>query len=176
VEFVDELRAHRNHHPAQDERAEDAPEQDPVLVQGRHPEIAEDHDDHEDVVDAQRLLDNVTGEVLAQRRAAVIGGAVDDVDAEPESEPVGIVGEPDEDPERKPQGDPERRPAEGFLHPDHVRFAVKDAQVQGQHQEHEGDETCPHPDHAARPPVPVRWLLRSCIVNWVQFSRQRHLN
>ena len=49
---------------AEDEGAEDAEEEHPVLVGRRHPEVAEHHDEHEDVVDRERVLDDVAGEEL----------------------------------------------------------------------------------------------------------------
>ena len=59
-------RMSRAHH----ERAEDAPEQHPVLVLARDREGAEDQREDEDVVDAQRLLDEVAGEERDARLGA----------------------------------------------------------------------------------------------------------
>ncbi len=50
---------------AQHERAEHAGEQYPALVGGGHRERLEQQGEHEDVVDAQCLLDQIGGEVLA---------------------------------------------------------------------------------------------------------------
>ena len=55
---------------AEDQRAEDAVEQHPVLVLAGYGEVAEDDREDEDVVDGQRLLDDVAGEVLARRARA----------------------------------------------------------------------------------------------------------
>ena len=55
---------------AQHQRAEDAPEQHPVLVLRGHLEVGEDQRPHEHVVDRQALLDQVAGELLAAGRAA----------------------------------------------------------------------------------------------------------
>ena len=68
--------ADADHRAAHHQRAEDAPEQHAVLVDRRHREVTEDHRDDEDVVDAERLLDDVAGEVLQRRRAAVVDAAV----------------------------------------------------------------------------------------------------
>ena len=50
IKTRDRRRAQADHHAAHDERAEDAPEQYPVLVGERHAEIGEDHRDHKDIV------------------------------------------------------------------------------------------------------------------------------
>ncbi len=55
---------------AQRERAEDAPEQDAVLVTGGDRERGEDDRPDEHVVDAERLLDHVAAEVLTERLTA----------------------------------------------------------------------------------------------------------
>ena len=57
--------AGEDEHRAQDQGAEDAPEQHPELVLRRHGEVAEDHRPDEDVVDREALLDQVAGQVLA---------------------------------------------------------------------------------------------------------------
>src|SRR5690606_19341070 len=49
---------------AHDERAEDSPEQHTVLVGCRYTEVREDEDEYEQVVDGERLLDQVTGQEL----------------------------------------------------------------------------------------------------------------
>ena len=92
VEPVDEGHAGEDEHQPQHQRAEDAPEQHPVLVLARHDEVAEDQRPHEDVVDAEALLDQVAGVVLARRLAAV-----DRPDDQPE-------GEADADPDGRLDG------------------------------------------------------------------------
>ena len=106
VELVDEIGAGRDHRAAHDERAEDPPEQDAVLVAGRDAEVAEDEDEDEDVVDAQRLLDQVARQVLEPRLRPH-----EDVDAHAE-----------EQRERHPHDAPARGLPEGDL----VRLAVED--------------------------------------------------
>lgn len=59
-----------DHRTAHEKSAEDAPEQQAVLVERRHREEAEDHRDHEDVVHAGGLLDDVAGQVLLRAVAA----------------------------------------------------------------------------------------------------------
>ena len=61
VERLEQRRAGDDEDRAHDERAEDPPEQHAVLVGLRHREVREDHEEDEDVVDRQRLLDQVAG-------------------------------------------------------------------------------------------------------------------
>ena len=73
---------------AQDERAEDAPEQHAELVLAGHGEEREDHRPHEDVVDRQALLDEEAGVVLAAGLAA-LPDEQHDPEGEPERDPDG---------------------------------------------------------------------------------------
>ena len=54
---------------AQEDRAEDAPEDHPALVRGGDREVAEDQREDEQVVDREGLLDQKAGQVLLGRRA-----------------------------------------------------------------------------------------------------------
>ena len=67
VEALDHGDAGEDEDRPHDQRAEDAPEQHAVLVLRRHEEVAHDQRPHEDVVDAQALLDQVARHVLAGR-------------------------------------------------------------------------------------------------------------
>ncbi len=87
--------------PAQDQRADDPVQQDPLLELARHGERGQQQHEDEQVVHAQRLLDEVAGEVLQAAFGAEVG--------------------PDVDPEEQGQRDVERRPAQGLLHGDRVR-------------------------------------------------------
>jgi len=49
---------------AHEQRAKNAPEQNPVLVSGRHAQVGEDEGDDKHVVHRQRKLNEVTGEKL----------------------------------------------------------------------------------------------------------------
>ena len=62
LEPREQRRAEPDEQAAHDERAEDAPEQHAVLVLRRHGEVLEDQHDDEDVVDAERFLDQVARE------------------------------------------------------------------------------------------------------------------
>src|SRR5690606_7290078 len=111
------------HERTEDERAQDAPEENPVLVDRRDLHRGEDQDEDEDVVDRERLLDEVAGEELG----------------------AGLRPElpPDPGVEEQRERDPHRAPDPGLLEADRVRLAVKDAEIQRQHQDHEEDETAP---------------------------------
>ena len=172
-EALDELGAHRDHGAAHQQGAHDAPEEDAVLVERRDREEAEEHRDHEDVVDGQGLLDEVAGDVLDGGAGAVVvdgahpldrlGSERHHVGGQPEPEPVVLVARVDEAGEGEAEGDPEGGPAEGLLDRDDVGLAVEDAQVEGQEGEHEGDETDVHPDHPHS--IGIRpWLFqRRCL-------------
>jgi hypothetical protein len=92
----DEPRAH-------EQRADDAPEQHAMLICRRHCESREDQQEHEDVVDAQRLLDEVAGGPL---HTGVRAREDIDADVEQDSEP-----------------DPGRRPGQGLTAFDGVGMA-----------------------------------------------------
>ena len=123
---MDQPGAGADHRPAQHQRAEDAPEENAVLIALRHREVGEDQDEDEDVVDRQRLLDEVAGEKLQRRLGAHEAG--------------------DGQAEQHRGADPGHRPAGRLAHRDLVRVAVEDAEVDRQHREHGGVEGDPDPD------------------------------
>src|SRR4051812_4257825 len=57
---MDQLRAEPDHHAAHEQRAENSPEEHPMLIDRRHCEEPEDHRDDKNVVDRERFLDDVT--------------------------------------------------------------------------------------------------------------------
>jgi len=120
VEAGDQRRPGGDHGAAHHQRREDAPEEHPVLVDGRDAQRAEDDDEDEDVVHRERLLDDVAGQVLHPGLAA--------------------EAEPDVAAEAERQRYPQRRPAQRLAGADDVVLAVEDAQVERQHRQHEGQE------------------------------------
>src|SRR6266849_9111330 len=94
MESLDEGNAGSDKNGAHDEGAQDSPEQYLVLVDRRHLEETEDEEEDEEVVDAQREFDDVSGDELQRGRAAV----------------------PEENDDRKNcgQGDPGYAPDQGF--------------------------------------------------------------
>lgn len=124
-EFGDEFGADRDHGGAHDEGAEDAPEEDFVLVAWRDGEVGEEQGDNEDVIDAEGFLDDVAGEEL---EGFVIAHEVPDAEIEGESE-----------------GDPDEGPGDGLFDGDDVALAVEDAEVERQHDEDKDVEADPGP-------------------------------
>src|SRR6185436_14606036 len=59
--FLDEEGSHANESAAHHEGSENAPEEDAMLVFVGHLEIAEEHDDDEDIVGRKRQLDQIAG-------------------------------------------------------------------------------------------------------------------
>src|SRR6266480_6327478 len=53
-----------NHNSAHDERAEDSPDQDAMLCPRRDAEMRENQYEHKNVIDAQRILDQVAGKKI----------------------------------------------------------------------------------------------------------------
>ena len=124
-ETFDEGHAREDEHGAQCERTEDAPEQHAVLVALRDGEIAHHQRPHEDVVDAQALLDQIARDVLAAR-----------LGAEP----------PGHDPgERDTDADPDCGLDGRFLGRDLVCLPVDHQQVDEQHGHDERQERGPLP-------------------------------
>ena len=122
-EAGDQRRAHADEQAAGDQGAEDAPEQHPVLVLRRHGEVVEDDDEDEEVVEAERPLDDVGGQEL-----------------DPD-----LVAEALIDPEIEGQGDggPDDAPETRLAQPDPVLPAVEDPEVERQHPEDQGEEEPP---------------------------------
>ena len=123
-EVLDERRPHRDERTTHDERDDDADHQHLLLVDLRHREPGHDDQEHEEVVDRQRLLGEVTGVVLAAVRPAR-----DDTDADAEEE-----GE----------DDVEHRPAGGL--PDRGRVGLADVREVFEDEEGDGhrDGDSPH--------------------------------
>src|SRR5207302_8359374 len=123
AEMMDERDAREDERAAQDERPEHAPEEHAVLVLRRHREALEEEDEDEEVVDRKRLLQQVSGEELEARFAAV---------------PV-----PEPGPEGDGQGDPEEAPADGLAESLSVSAARRDEQVECEQREHAQQEERP---------------------------------
>ena len=123
--------AERDEQRAEDQRAEDAVEQHAVLVPGRHREVREHRDEHEDVVDGERLLDDVAGEELERGIAGelrvVEPGERRHLRQVPEHVAVEQVveGEREQHPDDAPGG--------GLARADLVRLAVEHAEVEREH-------------------------------------------
>ena len=112
MELRQQGRAGEDQDRAQHDGAEDADHQHPLALLLGHREVGHQHQEHEDVVDRQRLLDQVAGEEL-QAHAVGFG------------EPGGLVHVPPQGAvEQQRQGDPAQAPPHRFLERDLVRAAV----------------------------------------------------
>ena len=56
--------AEPNHDPAHYQRAKDAPDEDAMLRDGRNAEVGEDQNKNENVIDAERVFDEITGKKI----------------------------------------------------------------------------------------------------------------
>ena len=110
-----------------------------MLVAQRHAEVREDERDDEDVVEAQRLLEQVAREERegGLTAADVLG------EGEPDSDPVVLVQEEDEAVEGHRERDPERAPPECLGDRRLVGPTVQDAEIEGQEGQDQSDEACP---------------------------------
>ena len=62
LEAIDQLDSDEDHDSTHDQRADDSPDQRAMLRHARDLEILKDDNENENVVDAERVLDHVTGE------------------------------------------------------------------------------------------------------------------
>jgi hypothetical protein len=151
----DQERAEQPHHPfeaqqqgperdedcAEHERAQDPEEQHPVLVGGGHGEVAEDHHEHEYVVDRERVLDHVAGQELERGLQRRLVG----IEARDRHEPRVLREAPaheevEAEVEEQRQRDPDDAPAGGLADRHRVGLAVEDAQVEREQHQHEQQE------------------------------------
>jgi hypothetical protein len=71
MKLLDQRRAAEDRQPAQHQRGDDAPEQEVRAMLVGHAEVREQQDEDEEVVERQRTLDEVDGEVVHAVLAAV---------------------------------------------------------------------------------------------------------
>jgi hypothetical protein len=113
----------------QRERPEHAPEQNAVLIGRRNPEVGEDQD--EDVVDRERLLDEVAGQELE----------------------AGFASPEPEDPARKGEckSDIDEAHPQGLAQADGAVIPVEHAKIERQQPCNEHRKDDPHPEVHAHP-------------------------
>jgi hypothetical protein len=139
VELADQPAACEDHDRAQHDRADDAVQQHAALQLERHREEAEDHHPHEDVVDRQRLLDQVAGD---EGGRLLVGDRTPERAVEIPPQPGG---------EQHRHGDPGERPACRLLQRHPVLLAATEGeQVDKQHRSHDGGKGRPHPPRSDR--------------------------
>lgn len=138
AELVDQCHAEEDHQRAEHHGPQHAVEQHLVLVLPRNAERGEDERDDEDVVHAQRQLDQVAGDVFHHG-----GGGGEARGVLHPSVPKGQVHNPGE---QGRAAHPDGRPGAGLLGGDHMRVLVEHPEVQRQRPDDEGDEGDPQ-DH-----------------------------
>ena len=139
VELADQPAAREDHDRAQHDRADDAVQQYAALQFQRHREEAEDHHPHEDVVDRQRLLDQVAGD---EGGRLLVGQRTSERAVEVPPQPGG---------EQHRHRHPGERPARRFLQRHPVLLAAAEGeQVHQQHRHHDGGKGRPHPPRSDR--------------------------
>src|SRR5690606_2627099 len=111
-EAGDQRRTDEDEDTAHDQRQQDADQQHPVLVHGGDREAGHDHHEDEQVVHAQRVLGDVTREVLDRE--------------------VRAAEEPHPDAEHQRAADVEDHPLRRFAGGHFVRLAVDDHQIEQQ--------------------------------------------
>jgi hypothetical protein len=110
--------------------------EDAMLVLLRHLEVGEDQDEDEDVVDAERVLDQVAGKEFERR-----------------FRPLQL---PDEEIETEGKQHPRDAPRGCFLDRDDVRLAIESDEVDRQHDEDTDVKCDPEPEwQAARVPCGI---------------------
>ena len=127
MEARDQAHARHDECTPHHERPENSPEQHFVLVLVGHLEVTEDNQEYEQVVDAERQLDDVAGHELQRR-----------------SPPM-----PEQHQHRKGRGqrDPDSRPGKRFAKAETVGAAIQHAQVERQHRHHKQVEQNPEDEH-----------------------------
>ena len=132
VEAVDQPDAGKDEDRAHDERAQYPPEEHGVLVVLGNFEIAKDQQENEQVIDGERFLDEVSGEEL--EREHVVG---------PRARGHRVSEEEQQDGEAARQRDPDRSPGQRLPELYDVLLAMKNAEVERQHRQHEEVERQP---------------------------------
>src|SRR5260221_6073639 len=122
-----QLHPQPNHHPAHDQRAQDAQEKDAMLEFLRRPEISKEQRDDKDVVHREREFDDIACNELK--------GAL--------PLPARNRGRRQDQAEAEGQDKPDRRPRQRLSEMDDARLPVKNAEVERQEQQHSHNEDEP---------------------------------
>ncbi|MCY1448996.1 hypothetical protein D9M71_657130 [compost metagenome] len=134
MELGEQHAAGEDHDRTQHDRTQDADDQHLLALLLGHGEVAHDHQEHEDVVYRQGLLDQVTGQELQADLVGhhLAGGLVQVV--------------PEATVEGQGQGDPADGPPQGLLEGDLVGAAVSHQdEVDQQRDDHHRAEAAPQP-------------------------------
>ena len=122
---VQQLHTEEDEERPQDQGADDPPLEDLRLVESLHLKVGKNHDEDEQVVHRERLLDKVAGEKL-----------------QPLPTPQVVV---DADIEQQRQHDPDDGPRKGFAERYFVALPAQ-SQIDGDHDDHEQPESAPEYD------------------------------
>jgi hypothetical protein len=120
---MDECHACKNKECTHENGSNDAPEQDFVLVLWRNLEKPEDHDEHEQIVDAQRFFDEVAGEEF---KGFLVSDKVIDANVEGNG-----------------QSDPEQTPEQGGFNFDDRILFMKNKEVKAEHNHDKNEKAYP---------------------------------
>ena len=115
--------AHANENGSHDNGAKNAPKQHAMLVAPIHAEIGENQQEDEEVVDAEGLFDEIPSQELQS-----FDGSLPKIDPQVE---------------QQRQADPNTAPNKRLADADSVRAAVKNSQIEHQHEDHKGAKTNP---------------------------------
>src|ERR1700704_4440630 len=113
-----------------------------MLIRSRNAEVGENHGNEEDIVQAERFFNQITGEKQNGGRASVRLAA-----GEIEPQPMMLIGKEHKDIERKRDADPHAAQYHGFLERYGARLVVDDPQIQRQQEEYKENECRPQPHH-----------------------------
>ena len=164
VETVNQLHSDADHHAPHHQRTEDSPQQHAMLIGCRDLEVSQHQRNHEDVIDAQRLFENVAHEehdgcfpaTLRQQLGGVSRvtfmrhglGCLRVVDTE--TEPVGVIGQVNETREQHGQAEVNGRPDQGGSRRQGLLFTAREqAQIECQNQQHQQHKS--RPNHRSSP-------------------------
>src|SRR5258708_6602356 len=109
-----------------------------MLVRSRNAEVRENHGNEEDIVQAERFFNEITGEEQNGGRASVRLAT-----GEIEPKPMMLICKEHKDIERKRDADPHAGQYQGFLERYSARLAVDNPQIQRQQEEYEENECRP---------------------------------
>ncbi|KAG1451817.1 hypothetical protein G6F57_016076 [Rhizopus arrhizus] len=134
MELADQYAAGEDHDRTQHDRTQDADDQHLLALFLRHREVAHDHQEDKDVVDRQRLLDQVAGQEFEADLVGhdLAGGLIQVI--------------PEAGVEQQGQRDPADRPPQGLLEGDLVRSTMAHQhEVDQQGDDHHRCEAAPQP-------------------------------
>ena len=125
MEARDERHAEPDHGGPHHKRAQDSPDQDPVLVARRDPEIGENQAEDKNVIYAERVFDQVTGKEIDRL--------------------VGTLPPPDKGVESQGEADPEKAAPDGTGQADALVRTIAE-KIDGERDENTEMKGDPKPD------------------------------